>query len=48
VIENLTFIRIKNGWILTIRDKGMVRENVEDIFFKNQEEIIDWIRENLR
>lgn len=48
MIEDIILIKIKNGWILTIRDKGMVSEHTEDVYLKNREEIINWVRENIR
>lgn len=47
MIEDILFIKIKNGWIVTIRDKGMVKEHIDDIYLKDQEEIIEWIKENV-
>jgi len=46
-IEDLRFIKISNGWILTITDKGIMKETVEDIYFKDKNEIIKWIKENV-
>jgi len=48
MIEDLRFIKIKNGWILSIIDKGMMKEHIEDVFIKNKFEMIEWIKENIK
>jgi len=48
MIENIQFIKIKNGWVLTITDRGISKEHVDDIFFSNVGEIINWIKENVK
>ena len=47
MIEDILLIKIKNGWILTIRDKGMMRDHNEDIYMKNRDEIVKWFQENI-
>jgi len=48
MIEDILLIKIKNGWVVTIRDKGMVSEHTEDIYLKNQAEILEWVRVNIK
>ena len=47
MIEDILLIKIKNGWILTIRDKGIAKEHTDDIYLKNRDEIINWLKENI-
>jgi len=47
MIEDLRFIKISNGWILTIQDRGISKENIYDIYLKDKKEIINWIDKNI-
>jgi len=47
MIEDILLIKIKNGWILTIRDKGMMKEHTDDIYLADRDEIIKWLQENI-
>lgn len=48
MIENLQFIKIKNGWVVTVTDRGITKDHVEDEFLRDKDEIIKWIRENVK
>ena len=47
MIEDFRFIRISNGWIVTVYNKGIQKENQYDIYFKDRAGIIKWIEENI-
>jgi len=47
MIEDFRFIKISNGWIETIIDRGIQKENIYDTFLKDPKEIIKWIEENI-
>lgn len=47
MIEDFRFIKISNGRILTIVDRGISKENIYDVYFKGKEDIVKWIETNL-
>lgn len=47
MIEDFRFIKISNGWVLTIIDRGIQKENIYDVFLNDKEEIISWVNKNI-
>lgn len=48
MIDDFRFIKISNGWILTIVDRGIQKENIYDVYLENKEDIIKWIKDNIK
>lgn len=47
MIEHITIVKIRNGWVLTILNKGIIQDVTEDIFLGSKNDIVKWIQDNL-
>lgn len=47
MIEHISILKIKNGWIITISNKGIFQDTTEDYFVDSVVSLIDWIEENV-
>lgn len=47
MIDQVSLIKIKNGWVITTLSKGIFSDRAEDHYVKSIDEACVWLKENI-